>query len=73
MYFLQNVTSFQVMLMMKHALTFHTAWFYSNISVTKTKLSIVIIPKYKNSSFFWNSSKIQLRKAVIEINWKITS
>jgi hypothetical protein len=51
-YFLQNVASIQVMLMIKYALTFHTAWFYSNISVTKTKLSIVIVPEYENSSVF---------------------
>jgi len=58
------------MSMMEHALTFDTAWFYSNISVSKPKLSIVIIPEYKNSSFLWNSCKIHIKKAATEIKWK---
>jgi hypothetical protein len=35
--------------------------------VTKTKLSIVIVPEYENSSVFWNSREIHIRKAVTEI------
>jgi hypothetical protein len=56
------------MSMMEHALTFDTAWFYSNISVSKPKLSIVIIPKYKNSSFLWNSFKIHIKKQLQRSN-----
>ena len=60
------------MSMIEHALTFHTAWFYSNISVSKPKLSIVIIPEYKNSSFLWNSCKIHIKNAVTDTKWKNT-
>ena len=54
------------MSLMENALTFHTAWFYSDISVSKPKLSIVIIPEHKNSSFLWNSRKIHIKKVVTE-------